>query len=346
MYYPGERNLKADKKTVAVIVLLCTAMFPIAVAVWSLNTIQAENPELFIDPPSLYFDALVPGKRFSINISVAKVTDLKSYELKLSYNTLMLDVVDVAFLPDANLPVGNLGVNDTSGVIWISTVYDGDAITTASPVTLAVITFKMMGRGISPLHLYDTALKDSLGVPITHSTGDGVVYILRHDVAVVYVAPSTFETYIGRVVNVTVTVENKGDAAESFTVKAYHNDTVFGTFDVIDLAAGSNTTIVFNWNTSDVGAGHNYAIKAEAVPVPSETDTTNNVLVDGTVKVKIIADVNNDNVVDINDLVAWDAAYGSTEGEPNWNPQADMNNDGVVNNDDGIIIIQNYHNTP
>jgi len=339
------RKLKANKKATVVIAVLCAAMFSIAIAVWSVNILQAENAKLFIDPPSIYFETLVPGKRFSINISVANVTDLKSYELTLSFNTQMLDVVSTAFLPEANLPVVNCCINDTAGVIWINATYDGDPITTNNAVTLATITFKMMNRGTSPLHLYDTKLVDSFGALIDHVTEDGVVFIIRRDIVVLSVAPSTHETYIEYVVNVTVSVKNDGDIPENFTVKTYHNDTMFGTFDVINLAAGENITLVFDWNTGDVVAGHSYMIKANASLVPYEANTTNNELFDGTVKVKIIGDVNGDNNVDVNDLIAWDSAYGSHEGELNWNPQADINSDGVVNNDDGMLIIQNYHNT-
>ncbi|MEM3760052.1 MAG: hypothetical protein QXZ02_02945, partial [Candidatus Bathyarchaeia archaeon] len=86
--------------------------------------------------------------------------------------------------------------------------------------------------------------------------------------------------------------------------------------------------------------------KAEATTVSGEADTSNNLLVDGIIKVKIIGDINNDDYVDINDLNAWDVAYGSKSGDPNWNPQADINNDGIVDKADGMLIIENYHNTP
>ncbi len=337
--------MKTSKKTITVIAVLSIAIIPAMASIWSSTILQTEEPKIFIDPPSLYFDTLIPGKRFSINISVANVTDLKSFECKLSYSTEMLDIVAIAFLPEENLPIGSFNSNDTAGVVWISAIYDGDSITTDVPVALVAITFKMMNGGISPLHLYDTTLEDSLGAPIEHSTDDGIVYILRHDVAVVHVAPSTTETYIGNVVNVTVTIDNGGDVAENCTVKAYHNETVFATSDVTNLAPSENVTLVFGWNTSDVAAGHSYVIKAEANPLPLETNFTNNILIDGVVKVKIIGDVNNDDIVDINDLIAWDAAWNTTESDPEWNPQADINSDGVVDYEDAIIIIQHYQNT-
>jgi len=338
--------MSVSKKVVGVIVVLCIGILPLTFALWSLNTVQTQDTKLSIDPPSIVYGTLVPGKRFSINITVANVTDLKSYKLKLSFNTVMLDVVSIVLLPEENLPVGDFAADDALGVVSMNVTYEGSSITTVEPVALASITFKMMNRGESPLHLYDTELENSSEEPIPHDTVDGMVLILRRDVAIIDVAPLTHETYIGRTVEVNVTAKNDGDVPENFTVNIYHNDTLFDSFNVTNLAPGENTTITFNWDTNDVAAGHNYTLKAEASEVPYEANTTNNVRVDGEVKIKIIGDVNNDDVVDIDDLIAWDMAYGTSEGMPYWNPQADINGSGVVDNEDGILIIQNYHNTP
>jgi len=334
--------MPVNRKIIGIIAVLCVGIVPLTLALWTLSTIETQETTLFIDPPTIIYDTLVVGKRFSINITVANVTDLKGYELKLGYNTAMLDVVSIVLLPEENLPIGDFSIDDTSGIIWMNVTYDGSSITTEEPVALASITFKTMKRGQSPLHLYDTTLVNSSGGSIPHETVDGMVLILRRDVAIIDVAPSTDETYVGRTVNVTVIAKNDGDVSENFTVSAYHNDTLFGTHEVTNLASGDNTTIIFSWNTSDVAAGHHYQLKAEASTVPMESNTTNNVFVDGLVKVKMIGDVNNDDKVDINDLIAWDLAYGSSEGMLNWNPQADIDGDGVVDKDDGVLIVQNY----
>jgi hypothetical protein len=335
-----------NKKVMAMCAVLWIGMLSIAVSLCSLKiTALTPDTKLFIDPSSISYQTLVLGQRFSINIEVANVSDLKDYELKLSYNTVMLDVVSVTLLPTGNLPDGDFRVDDQSGILSINATYDGNPITTVIPVALASITFKIMNYGQSPLHLYDTTLLNSAATSILHSTVDGMVWVFHHDVAIVNVASSTNETYIGRIVNVTVTAQNDGNVPENFTVNAYYDTTLLGTFEVINLAPSSNIHIMFSWNTSDVAAGYSYVLKAEASIVSYEANTTNNVLVDGNVKVKIIGDVNNDNIVDINDLNAWDLAYGSQEGMPNWNPQADIDNNGIVDKADGMLIIQNYHNS-
>jgi uncharacterized protein (DUF2141 family) len=78
--------------------------------------------------------------------------------------------------------------------------------------------------------------------------------------------------------------------------------------------------------------------------VPYETNLANNALTDGNIKVKIMGDVNGDGTVGILDLEAWDAAYGSSQGMPNWNPQADLDGNGTVDKADGTLIIENYGN--
>lgn len=54
------------------------------------------------------------------------------------------------------------------------------------------------------------------------------------------------------------------------------------------------------------------------------------------------ADVNNDGVVDDEDLDILMNAYGSTPGDPNWDPRADINGDGIVDISDLLIVAQAY----
>jgi len=320
-----------------VISLLSSAYF-----VYESRLSEVPTPTLSVEPPEIVYESFVKGQQFSLNITVANVTDLKAYELKLSFNATMLSVLGIQWLPVANSPLADSSV--ASGIAWMNVTYTIGSVATIQPITIANMIFQIKNPGKSPLHLYDTTLANSAGVPISHYTTDGSVQILRHDVAILAVTCSTDETYIGHIVNVTVVAKNWGDAFENFTVSVYHNSTLFGSFSVVDLSPSDSATIIFDWNTSDVVAGC-YSIEADASLVPYETNSSNNLLVNGVVKVKIVGDVNNDNVVDINDLFAWDSAYGSCSGQSNWNPQADINGDGVVDKVDGALIIENYHNT-
>lgn len=55
-----------------------------------------------------------------------------------------------------------------------------------------------------------------------------------------------------------------------------------------------------------------------------------------------LPDINDDGVVDIFDLVAVAAAYGSKPGDPTWDSRADINGDGTVDLFDLVIIAMHY----
>jgi len=337
------KKLSVDKKVIILITTLCVGILSTTITLMSLKAFQSSNAKLSVEPPSIVYETLVKGQRFSVNATVANVTNLKSIKFELSFNTMMLDVVGIAFLAEEHLPSGYCKVDDFLGTIWMNITYEGEPITTVNPVALASIKFKMMDYGESPLQFHSTTLVDSFGNSILHETIDGLVVIILHDVAIVDVVPSTNETYVGRIVNVTVVAKNFGDVAENFTVKIYHNDTLFGTFNVKNLNSGENITIIFNWNTIDVTPSKTpYKVKVEAEAVPYEANLTNNVYFDGDVIIKIVGDINGDGTVDINDLVIWDSAFNSKSGDINWNPQADINGDGIIDKEDGMLIIQNY----
>jgi nitrous oxidase accessory protein len=107
-----------------------------------------------------------------------------------------------------------------------------------------------------------------------------------HDVAVLTVTASAPKVYQGQTLNISVTVGNVGNYTESFTVKAYYDDSVIGQQSVSALEIGSQATLVYSWNTTDVESGKEYPLKAEASGVSGEVNLSNNVLVDGSIKVR------------------------------------------------------------
>jgi subtilisin family serine protease len=184
----------------------------------------------------------------------------------------------------------------------------------------------------------------------TATTGGGTfrlesAFMPNHDVTVQTVEPSPTSVYQGNKVNITITVKNKGLNTESFNVTAFYNNTSINKQTVSNLATGGRTTLSFIWFTSGVMLG-NYIIKAEASTVPKEYNTTDNTLVyKGTVQVKIPGDVNGDNKVDARDLTQLIQVFGSKSGDSNWNPNADINQDGQINVMDLQLLGKNYGKT-
>jgi hypothetical protein len=296
---------------------------------------------LFVDPPSIINPALLPPAYFNVSIKIANVTNLYAYEFKLGYNTAILNCLGVIIIPFDNETnfIVEMHMEDSLGLLRVNVTYypPADPLTTTEPKTLALIFFQIANVGSSVLDLHDTRLVDSSGMEIPHDVSDGFISILRHDVAVIDVVaytdvvPYINETYQGWSAFVNVTVENQGDAAETFTVKAYYDNHLIGTATVTNLAPNATSLIAFSWNTAGVPPCHFYAIKANATIVPYETDITDNELADGTIKIRLFADINADKVVNLLDLVLAAGAFGARPGYPNWNPWADLVRDNVIN---------------
>ncbi|RLI46255.1 hypothetical protein DRO69_03480 [Candidatus Bathyarchaeota archaeon] len=101
-----------------------------------------------------------------------------------------------------------------------------------------------------------------------------------HDVAVVKVTvnPERVGFGLDEIVNIMVVVANQGAENETFSVTVSYDNTVIGTKNVTNLAPSINTTLNFEWNTSNLAVG-TYSINATASLVPNETDTTDNTVI-------------------------------------------------------------------
>jgi parallel beta-helix repeat protein len=167
----------------------------------------------------------------------------------------------------------------------------------------------------------------------------------EHDISIENVTTDTTQATAGQLVNITVTVKNKGKigAAETFTVTAKYNATNIETKQVTNLAAGATQNLVFNWNTAGLTSG-NYTISATTSTVTNELNTDNNNYNDGTVKIEapIPGDINGDGTVNQQDLETLVLAFGATPQSGNWNPDADLNQDDVVDAHDLRLLGKNY----
>jgi PKD repeat protein len=146
---------------------------------------------------------------------------------------------------------------------------------------------------------------------------------IKHDIAILSVTINTPHEYVGRTVNITITVKNNGDVDENFNIMVYRNSTSIGTIPVSNLMVGENRTIVLSWITPNLPPYQKWTINAQA-PLTGDINPSDNAFVDGTFYVKMFGDVNADGKINILDLVVAAAAYGSTPKDPNWNSQADL----------------------
>jgi len=160
-----------------------------------------------------------------------------------------------------------------------------------------------------------------------------------HDVAITSVALSKTVVGQGYDLNITVTAADLGSFPETFNVTVFANATSVGSSNVT-LSGGNSTDITFTWNTTGVAYG-TYNLTAYAQPVQNETYTSNNNFTT-MVQVTIPGDTNGDFKVNLKDLVLLSQAYESKPDSANWNPNADIDGDGIVSSLDFTIIAQHY----
>jgi hypothetical protein len=161
------------------------------------------------------------------------------------------------------------------------------------------------------------------------------------DVAVTNMIPS--RTVVGRsfTSGTNVTVANLGGVGEIFNCSLYANSTIIGNAFNLSLASTASTTLNFAWNTSEVAYG-NYTVWAYIPLVLGENNTHNNNCTGGWVIVTIPGDLNGDFQVKLGDLVILANAYGCRPGGAKWNPNADIDNNGVIGLSDLVILAVNY----
>ncbi|MDH5788351.1 MAG: hypothetical protein OEZ40_08690, partial [Candidatus Bathyarchaeota archaeon] len=165
-----------------------------------------------------------------------------------------------------------------------------------------------------------------------------------HDIAVTDLIACYGATIIhgGQNCYINVTVENQGTVDETFTLDVFWNTTNLIGSKVVPLIAGSTAIVPFTWNTSGLTEYDNYTLSAYATPVPGETDTADNLYVDGTVMIVHVGDVDPNRFVEIKDLLAIALAYGSYPGHPKYHPNLDINNDAFIDVKDILAAALEY----
>jgi len=137
---------------------------------------------------------------------------------------------------------------------------------------------------LTPTHTYTATGNYAVTLTITDDDGGVKTDTLNvtvspvpvHDIAIIdVVPPSILEVDVGGSVDIKVIVKNEGNVEESFTVKLYAGDHLIETRMNKTLAAGSEGTYTFTWNTAGMPLGE-YTIRAEVPQVTGETDTADN----------------------------------------------------------------------
>lgn len=168
-------------------------------------------------------------------------------------------------------------------------------------------------------------------------------YVVNMDVAITGVVTSKTILGQGYSMSINVTVENRGNVPMlSFLVTTHYGNVPIGTLTVDNIPPGGSTELTFIWDETTIPKG-DYIISAHAIANGDIHDADNH-LSDGTVRVTIPCDVNGEGKVDVYDLFEMGKAYGATPAMPNWNPNCDLYEDGMIYTSELSDLSENYGN--
>jgi len=300
-------------------------------------------------------DVAVAGQLFTTNITVSNVTDLYLWAFSVSWNAATLDLIDVTegeFLQSGGSTTGVLvkEINQTGGYMKEATCsLLGSVPGVNGNGTLATITFEATAVGSSPLDIYFCDLLDSHGESIPFNTTNSFVEVIAPDVSLSSVSlPYPDQSlYVNTTVSVNATIQNTGNfSAGAFNVSltAYWIEgeivDYLGKLTVESLEPNTTRTVQFTFILHYTG-NYTLTFKVDCDNDVIEVSETNNELVLPIV-VKMQGDIDCDDEVTYLDLFDLSRAYWSTPVDENWDPYADINNDGKVDHNDLFLLAQNY----
>jgi hypothetical protein len=144
----------------------------------------------------------------------------------------------------------------------------------------------------------------------------------------------------GHSAGIAAVMTNYGDFNEVFNVTVYVNDTALET-QTVTLANQSSTILSIIWNTTGYAYGH-YMINTYVELAPGQINTANRTSAYGPISVSIPGDLTGDFSVNLADLVMFANACSSKPGNSNWNSNADISDNSIVDLSDLVILFQHY----
>jgi hypothetical protein len=171
------------------------------------------TPELYVG--SVTIETPSYGKNFTTNVKLANVTDLYGFELKLYWNTTLLDLVYANVTPPwANYTIGINQINETIGRYYVGLSALAPSPSFNGSTTLVTLTFNITYVPVYPenisclFDLNETILGDPDAKPIPHIVYDGE-YRCYAAKAKIQVLPQVSEAKaLNAVFNLSITITN------------------------------------------------------------------------------------------------------------------------------------------
>ena len=326
---------------------------------------------VWVDPSFSVFDTFWAHVGYRFNVTVcANLTEASyTWQVKMLFNNTQLNARRAGYTANAtsqffkNLNTSSVTpvINNTAGYVLHAESLKGAIQREPGYGSLCWVEFEVLatppnrGNLTSQFNITttDTYVLNPSFNPISLTPYDGFfIYWSHSDIAITNITRSKTVVGQGSHLSINITMKNQGDYNENFNITVCANTTAIATLMNINLTSGNSTTISFTWNTIGFAKG-NYTINADATPVPSETDTTDNTHIDGWVIITIPGDVNGDKTVNILDCIILANHFGHANGNGHtpdtkeWKNcmNTDINSDNRVNILDCIILAGHFGET-
>ncbi|UCG37399.1 MAG: hypothetical protein JSV64_03765 [Candidatus Bathyarchaeota archaeon] len=160
------------------------------------------------------------------------------------------------------------------------------------------------------------------------------------DIAVVSLIPLKTLVFKGFCFKLNATAENLGNFPEIFNITLYENGTPINQTQ-LSCDNGAATTITFSWLTHNAIEYESYLLNV-TVNISNENVTGNNSLALDNVEIVHPGDLDGDMDVDIFDVVTLASSYGSEVGDPEYDPNSDVDCNDRIDIFDVVMIVPFY----
>lgn len=187
-------------------------------------------------------------------------TEIETFNVSTYCDGALIGTLDIAALPPYSKTTINFLINTSSFNAGNYTI----TVSIPSLVNEADLTDNLFVDGIIEIKSAQTSI--------------------IHDIAIFDVNISATSLYIGDLLQINISVINKGTGTEHFDVGAYYDSSLIGTLRVDGLSPNSQITLIFMWNTSFMHEGF-YQISATAI-LSNDITPSDNTFIDGIVNIK------------------------------------------------------------
>ena len=255
-----------------------------------------------------------------------------------------IDYIGGSYIFSDTYGLAVVGPTDADGMLFCSDFYSNFKEKTLGFSFLQWLTTCVADEDASPSCWYDWTWyygMTILGDPTLSVKPDiEEPEVENPDIAITKIDPYRTVLSNSTTTSIDVTTENQGNTIETFNVTLYYNTSQIGTR-TVTLSASQLTVLTFEWSTIGVRLGK-YSLDAYATLLPNETDIVDNELIGGWVVIVILGDINADGIVNILDIATVARAYDSYPGHPNWNPNADLDENDRIDILDIATVAKEY----